>query len=184
MKKIIILLFIALALIQWAVPISMIVGHENVLAKGKEFRFLTEPIDPEHPFQGRYIFLNFKESSFIVPNPPKFESGDKIFVRLEEDRNGFAIVSCISSERPANDGHYIEARVSYVSHTGNNGDSSEVNFNYPFDRFYLNEYKAPEAENRFRRSQMDTTKLTYALVRILDGKAVVKNLYINNEPIQ
>ena len=64
--KIVIIAFVLLALIQWVLPARMIWEREEVLQIGKEFKFIVEPIDPEDPFKGRYINLNFKAGSHSV----------------------------------------------------------------------------------------------------------------------
>jgi len=179
MKKIIIPCFIALAIIQWAVPASMIMGREKVLAEGKDFRFLTAPVDPAHPFKGRYIFLSFKENSYSVPSSRRFSNGQKIYVRLAEDSKGFAIIDGITEKREERS-DYVEASIDYIQY---NGDTTVVNISYPFEQFYMNEYKAPEAEAVYRDAQRDTSKLTYALVSVLNGEAVVKNVFIDDQPI-
>ncbi|HMB62545.1 MAG TPA: hypothetical protein VKN36_05700, partial [Eudoraea sp.] len=55
---------------------------------------------------------------------------------------------------------------------------------YPFDRFYMEESKANEAELTYRQSQRDTSKITYALVRIKNGEAVLKDVMIDGISIR
>ncbi|MBA4241981.1 MAG: GDYXXLXY protein, partial [Sphingobacteriaceae bacterium] len=49
-KKLLLVTFCVVALIQLYVPAKMIFDSEDILTTGKEFKFKTEPIDPNDPF--------------------------------------------------------------------------------------------------------------------------------------
>lgn len=56
----------------------------------------------------------------------------------------------------------------------------------PFDRFYMNQKIAPEAERVYRKYSRQTIfadNKTYIEVRIKNGKGTIEDLYINNKPI-
>ena len=55
---------------------------------------------------------------------------------------------------------------------------------YPFDRYYMEESKAYDAELTYRKSQLDTSQIAYALVSIKDGEAVLKDVLINGVSIR
>ena len=67
-KNIIIILFLLVALAQLFVPAQMIYNQEDILDTGKLVKFQCEPIDPNDPFRGKYITLNFKENRIKVKN--------------------------------------------------------------------------------------------------------------------
>lgn len=65
-KNIIIILFLIVAVAQLFVPLQMIYNQEDIINTGKIVKFQCEPIDPNDPFRGKYITLNFKESEIKV----------------------------------------------------------------------------------------------------------------------
>lgn len=180
--KIILPVFIIVGLAQWLVPAQMIWKREIVLQKGNTFRFLTEPVDPTNPFIGKYITLNFKEEVAWVNNEHPLERDQTIYVLLKNDSAGFAHIDGITTNEPANQTAYVKAKVRYLSNY-NSSDSIEVNIDYPFDEYFMEEHKAPKAEEEYRKANRDTTKQTYAEVKIWKGIAVTENVYINNKPL-
>jgi len=135
----IIIMFIVLAGIQLYVPAAMIMDQENVLKNGKAYKFKTQPIDPNDPFRGKYITLNYDiEGSYPVQN--KSEYGKRVYVLLKEDENGFAQVDDILSKKPES-GNYIRVEESRYSY-----NEEEIDIEILQNRFYMEESKAPEAE--------------------------------------
>ena len=61
--KYIFILFVIVALIQLFVPAQVILQQESVLETGNVYRFKTQPVDPNDPFRGKYITLNYAISS-------------------------------------------------------------------------------------------------------------------------
>lgn len=51
-KKTLLSVFILVAIVQLYVPAKMILDREDILDTGKEYKFKTEPIDPNDPFRG------------------------------------------------------------------------------------------------------------------------------------
>jgi len=180
MKYKYVILFIILALVQWVLPGRTIWEKGQVLKKGQLFRFQTEPVDPSDPFKGKYITLNFEESSFTDTINRGLHGNDHVYVVLVKDRQGFATIENIAVEQPKGTNAYVRARVFYVSHEK---DSITVHLNYSFDEFYMDEYEAPKAESLYHESNRNTANTTYASVKILNGEAVIENVYINDVPI-
>ncbi|HYJ37275.1 MAG TPA: GDYXXLXY domain-containing protein [Chitinophagaceae bacterium] len=184
MKILILPIFILLVLVQWYVPGKMIWNKEKVHLSGKEFKFETEPVDPIHPFKGRYVTLNFVSDTFSFDSSLQIEYGKDIYVELVENRNGFAEVRNISNTIPTNNDYYITASISSISSTTQNGiNRSLVFIEYPFEEYYLEEYKAPKVEEIFRSIGRDTLHTTYAIVKVLNGDAVIKDIILNNRSI-
>jgi uncharacterized membrane-anchored protein len=180
--KIILPVFIIVGLAQWLVPAQMIWKREEVLQKGTSYRFLTEPVDPTNPFIGKYITLNFKENSAWVKRSYFLVRDQTIFVLLATDSAGFAKIQGITANEPTNQTAYVKAKVHYTSDYGAS-DSTEVHIDFPFDEYYMEEHKAPKAEAEYRKANSDTTKPTYAQVKIWKGTAVTENVFINNKPL-
>lgn len=183
MKQLTFIIFVIIVIIQWAVPGSMIWQREKILTSGKVFNFRTEPVDPSDPFKGRYIRLNFKEAQFRSISPDStLESYGDVYVLLEKDNEGFAKVKNVVKQKPAAVVDFVEASINYISKE--NKDTSVIFINYPFDEFYMDEFKAPKAETAYRQSNIDTAQKTYAAISVLNGEAVIKDVMINNKPIR
>ena len=174
-KKIILPLFIVVALLQLYVPASMILEREEVLETGKKFKFKTAPIDPNDPFRGKYITLSFDRRSIPVEVDSIWKPREEVFVTIAEDKEGFAYPVAVSKE-PFDTPYYIKASVV-------NSYDGKVRVNYYFNRFYMEEYKAPEAETTYHQAQRDTATIAYALVAIKNGEAVLKDVFIDDVPI-
>lgn len=179
-KKLVIPAFLIMALAQIYFPAQIIFNSENIFREGKEFLFKIAPIDPTDPFRGKYIVLSFEETSARVSNALDWNYGDPVYVSLGTNEKGFASIQSISKDKPENSGDYVKASVSYVS-----GDSAaHVTIQYPFDRFYMEESKAYDAEIIYNESLRDTAQVTYALVAVKNGDAVVKDVVINGVPVR
>jgi hypothetical protein len=61
-------------------------------------------------------------------------------------------------------------------------DGEEVYVTTPFARYYVEESIAPEAERAYRGSAQVSN--AYITVRVLDGRAVIDGLYIDDEPLE
>ena len=179
-KHIIIVLFVVLAGIQLYVPAEMIFENEDILKTGKEFRFKTRPIDPYDPFRGKYISLDLEESQFIMDSTKEWNNLRNVYVMLEEDSAGFAKIEDVSEIQPPI-GDFLRAEVwnSYVNEKGR-----IINVSMPFERYYMEESKAYEAELAYRESNIDSTSVTYAVVAIKNGKSVLKDVMIDGESIK
>jgi uncharacterized membrane-anchored protein len=179
MKKIIIPLFIALAFIQWWVPAQMIMGYEKVLKKGVAYKFLTEPVDPADPFRGKYISLNFKADEFLLPGNHRFTGRQEVYVGLAKDDSGYAKINWLSDKEPAAGSDYVKAIISYIDYD----NKQKVHIAYPFDKYYMEEYRAPRAETVYRESNRDIKNRTYARIKIFNGDAVIEDVLINDSSI-
>ena len=173
--------FLLLVIVQWIIPGKTIWEKDQVLKKGDPYKFRTEPVDPSNPFKGKYITLNFAENSFTDTVSRGLSGKDQVYVILDNDAHGFATIKDLSTIKPPNTNSYVKAAVYYTSVEN---DSITVYLEYPFTEFYMQEFKAPKAESVYRESARDTSKKTYALVRIFNGDAVIENVFINDVPIR
>jgi uncharacterized membrane-anchored protein len=177
MKKIILPLFILMCLVQWYVPGKMIFDQETLLKEGTVYKFKTAPIDPADPFRGKYIILSFEANRYEVSDYKKWERQQDVYVSLT-DSASFARISGVSVEEPQN-ADYIKARIGTVT----TYEPYTLWIEYPFERFYLEESKAAEAEKLYWKSQADSTQVTYAVVSVKDGEAALKDVMINDRSI-
>lgn len=175
-KNILFVIFLIVVIVQLFVPAKIIYDSEDILADGKEFKFRTAPIDPIDPLRGKYIFLQFKENSINVNNSNDWANGETIFVSFENDENGFAKIKSIHKEKPEATIDFVKSKITMVF-------QNKVTVIYPFDRYYMEETKAGKAEIIYNNSIIDTNKITYALVSVKNGNAIIKNIYIDEIPI-
>lgn len=180
MKQVLIPAFLIMAYAQWFVPGNMIWGRQRVLDKGKVYKFQTQPIDPVNPFKGRYVSLNFSSNSFRTGKKHGLNYGQKVYIQPGIDSSGFAVIKSLLKKPPAGT-DYIEASVDYINDW--NADSVAVIYiKYPFEEFYMEEFKAPKAEKLYWDTATDHSK-TFAVIKAFKGDCVIEDLYINNKPI-
>ena len=170
--------FILMVLVQLYVPAQMILGREDVIESGVAYKFKTRPFDPNDPFRGKYIRLSFEEERVVVDTTLKWISGEDVYAILGTHENGFAKIKGLSKVAPTGDQDYIKTTVRYSNYSSNS-----VRITLPFDRFYMEESKAYDAEVLSRVSFRDTSKLVYALVNVKEGEAVMSNVFIDDVPI-
>ena len=180
-KRWLILVFAVVAAIQVAVPVIMILQREPILRTGHVYKFKTSPVDPYDAFRGRYVQLAFEQDHAVWRSHDEIQSGMELFASVTTDTNGFAVIREVAAERPAQ-GDYIKV---VANHTGWGPNARSVYFMLPFDRYYLEETKAPQAEKTYwEHNRRNATNDTYAVVRIKDGAAVLADLYVADKPIR
>lgn len=180
-KKITFVVFCLVVVAQLYVPGKMVFDRENILVTGKPFKFKTAPVDPSDPLRGKYITLNFEETQAKVYDEKNWDYNMTAYVLLSTDSNGYAIIDRATHHEPiaGSNVDYILANTFYY-----NTNDSTVSIEYPFNRYYMEETKAQAAEDLYRNSIGGSTKVTYALVYVKDGKAVLKDVMINDASIK
>jgi len=177
--KNILIAFALTALAQLATPLKMVYDSEMTERQGTEYRFRTAPIDPTDPFRGKYITLSY-DIDIIPTKDSSWVSNEKIYVSLGTDTKGFAKITKVSRTEPEQ-GDYIATTVDYYYAYNNN-----LHIALPFDRYYMEESKAYEAETAYREynSTDKNAKPAYAAVAIREGDAVLKDVIIDGIPIK
>lgn len=171
-------LFVVLAVLQLAAPLSVVAWREVILNAGDQVKFLTAPVDPVDALRGRYVALSIQER--FARFPLASTSGRdyrRLYVLLTRDAHGFAHVTGVSVKRPSG-GLYIRARVRPFYFPARR----QVQIEWPFDRYYLNERLAPQAERLYR--QQAGRQNAYVTVRVLRGQAALEELYVAGQPIE
>lgn len=170
------IVFVVVAVVQAFVPLKMIYDTEKINDEGTVYKFKTEPIDPNDPFRGKYITLRFEAENFKTTDS-LMDMRQDVYVSVENDSEGYARVKEILKEEPE-EGHYFKAKTGYLV-------SDELHLDFPFDRFYMEESKAPQAEVAYRKySATDNPKPAYALVAIKDGETYLKDVIVDDKPIR
>jgi len=175
-----VLLFVVVAAVQVAVPVTMILQRKTILRYGRTYKFRTRPVDPADAFRGRYVQLGFEQNHAPCHAPVEFQPNMELFARVADGADGFAVISEVAPTRPAQ-GDYVKVRL-----TGWPKDHADVYFTLPFDRYYLEETKARQAEKTYwehnRRNQTNTD--TYAVVWINGGDVTLADLVVGGKPIR
>jgi uncharacterized membrane-anchored protein len=162
----------------------MIWEQEDILQNGKAFRFKTRPIDPTDPFRGKYIVLSFDAEEYPVYKPDQWVTDQTAYAILQEDDSGFAEISTLLQEEPTGGEDYIQTKIAYVH---DYGESPYLRLDLPFNRYYMEESKAYEAEVISRQSFRggeDNRKPAYAVVRVKDGRATLEDVIVGGLPIK
>lgn len=183
MKKLYLTLLLFIIFVQLAVPFKMIYDRERVLKNGTRFSFKTRPIDPADPFQGRFVRLQLKEDQCNIPEDRRddFRRKQKIYATIGIDEDGYAYFMEAQKEVPAA-AHFLKTRTRGGVSKRNEEEQYNVRIQIPFDRFYMEEGKAPRAE----KLAIDAARKgdCWVDVRILNGKAVIEDVYVEGESIR
>ncbi len=169
--------FIVMVLAQWFVPGQMIYQQEQVLNEGTPYKFRTVPIDPNDPFRGKFIVLNYEMDKVKKPSE-EVEYDEDIYVYIETGKDGFAIATHASIKAMDTDQDYV-----IVKSNGVYEDS--LNFSLPFNIHYMDEGKAYNAEVAVREATRDSLlDNCYGLVYVKGDRAVLSDVFINEVPIK
>jgi len=154
----------------------MIVRYESTLQTGEAFRVRCVPVDPADLFRGRYVRIKLETFRVPLDEGQSFDEGKPAFIEVEKDEQGFMRVVDISTERPKQ-GIYFEAK----GWVGFDGETKErfVEAILPFDRYYMTEELAPQAERAYRNAPTEA----FAVIRVRDGFAALEQLYFDGLPV-
>ncbi|MEW5807730.1 MAG: GDYXXLXY domain-containing protein [Acidobacteriota bacterium] len=169
-------LFCLLAVIQIAVPVSMLVRREITLRTGKQFKFKVTSVDFSDAIPGRYVALSFKGDQVTLPEGMRIFEGQSVYALFENDENGFACFKSVSRMRPKG-GNYIKATVK-------KSGSKEATLSLPFDRFYLEEEIAPPVRKACCKYSEEKKCSGFTTVRVKSGLAVLEEVYIDDLSIK
>jgi hypothetical protein len=126
------------------------------------------------------VILGFQDDSFTFPDSIYFWRNQDVYVQIFEDEDGFAKIRDVLSELPGEGNDYVKATIQYSNYFK---DSTRLLIRYPFDRFYMEEYKAPVAEDMYFESQRDSLKTSWAVVKVKNGEAALEDVMIDGVSI-
>lgn len=178
-KKIQIIFLTALFLGQLFILGNMAYQHDQIASSGEQLKFRIRPVDPHDPFRGKYITLDFEDDSSPIQWNESLFSNGKTFVQFEVAEDGYARIAHIQGHAFAN-GPYLELPTESIRkrYKGN------VYVDFPFDRFYMEESKAPRAERELRANPQNEELESYALVAFKNGKAVLLDVVVGEKSIK
>lgn len=174
--KYIITAFIATAIAQLFVPFKMVFENEMAYLGGTEYKFKTAPVDPNDPFRGKYVQLDFAADT-IRAKQGTYTEGEQLYALIENGNDGFARIKKLQRTEPGNTDFII------VQAGWNYDDVQHVDF--PFNRYYMEESKAPEAESAYISYNRNIDSIpAYAIVAVKRKTAVIKDVMLDNMPIK
>jgi hypothetical protein len=172
MKALPLVIFGIAALAQWAAPLSQIWTYEQTLSEGTLIKLKCSAPDPYDPLRGRYLAVRPEQAYVDVPADFESEGSDHVFAILTTGADGLATATSLSLSPPAS-GDYIRVTM-YSSY------DKKAYFEWPFERFYINEKLAPEADEWFAEN-IRSTMGVIAEVRVRDGRAVLVDLTLDGK---
>ena len=172
MKIVRLSIFIVVALVQLAVPGSVVWHRMQTLKNGRVWKFKTAPVDPVDAFRGRYVALRFASEQVPAKEPLATAWA---YAVLKEDENGFATIDHLTSARLTGDD------VIRVETTGWWNETQHLHF--PFDRYWVTEKDAPAAEQAYFTNSRKGNENAYVTVRVRNGDAAIDQLFLDNQPL-
>jgi len=174
-----------------AYPVAKIISFEYPSVPPNIYMFETEIRDPYDPMRGRYVSLNFKQNQVRLPGREKNLLGwDRpCYAVLEANPDGTARIADLVTDvkqLPAGK-DFLKVRYTYYTRdfdadTKEHKETGVHVIVLPFDRFYLNERLAPEAEKEVR----ENTRRGKAFVRVKiyrNGNFALDDLLVDGKPI-
>ena len=181
----------------------MIIRRELALRNGVVCRFLTAPVDPYDAFRGRYVALDTAEANSQLCDR-EYARGQRIYAVIGEGTNGYSMIERLTP-RPEAEAVCIQTRVLscweeyHQLPAGTNGAARakrirhttrvptgqyRVRYALPFDRFYMDEKLAPEAERAYLDASRRGKQEGVVVVRVWRGLGVIEDLELGGRPIR
>ena len=166
-------------------PVNKVLKFERPAVPPVEMRFKVSAYDPYDPMRGRYLQLHVDCPAKEGVKPPASHSGwDTVTAVLEKDEAGFAVVSALlkRGDTPPADKPFVKGATPSFGWAAEEKRISGVLM--PFDRFFLNEPLAKDAEKLLRKVTRDPKRSAVLVVDIhRNGNWAVKELLIDGKPI-
>jgi hypothetical protein len=116
----------------------------------------------------------------IVTDASIWNYADVAYATFEEDSVGYAKIGKIDRQVPPGQ-DYLEVKISSIINTPG---EQRVYVDYPFDRLYMEENKAVNAEQIYRDAMSDNQASAYALVYIKDGRGVLTDVFVDGKSLK
>ena len=172
-------------------PVRTIQRFMFPAAKGIALRFPVTVYDPYDPMRGRYVRLSLTTGRDIVlPKKNRdldFRYRQKVFAVLDIRGESPKIVDLVAERKEIPPGafflpvQYLSFNRDYDTKTRKYLKTGKHHVRLPFERFYLNERKAPKAEKLLQKRN---TKAELLVIVYPDGVYQVKDLFINGSSVR
>jgi uncharacterized membrane-anchored protein len=182
--------------LQLAATASSIVRYESTLRTGTLYRIPTAAVDPADVFRGRYVAVR---PTIIVPEPipretqdvlDRIQLGEQGYVVLGTGANGLARAEAVRLDPPAQ-GDYLKIVSAWPQMREDRSQPNQqyvrigYNLTFSFDRYYMNDVLAPQAQERVTAAaQGDVQDRAWLAVKVKNGAGVIEGLYLDGVPIE
>jgi len=166
--------------VQWAAPLASIRAHEEVLERGVVVRIAVAAPDPFDPLRGRYLRVRPLESEVCLDaEPSHLKSEQQAWIQLEKRADGLHHLGKVTEHRPMS-GDYLMVTLRHSwNRTGTVTDKNpKFAVIWPFDRFFVNEKLAPQADAWLRENTRGKNTVVLEL-RLLKGTPVLTDLEVD-----
>lgn len=159
---------------QWAVPLVGVWQHERILVRGTVVRIRCTAPDPYDPLRGRFLAVAAEQTKFSKPVEMPVGRSVSVWATLTADAEGLSTIESLSLTPVS--GPTVIKLVARVPDW--NREQETVTLEWPFDRFYLNERLAVDADRRLAEV-FSAGKRPVAVLRLLNGQAVLADLLLD-----
>ena len=183
-------------ILQLAATASSIVRYESTLRTGALYRIPTAAVDPADVFRGRYVAVR---PTITMPEPipretqdvlDRIQMGEQGYVVLGTAANGLAQANAVRLDPPAQ-GDYLKIESAWPQMRENPSQPNlpyvrtGYNLTFSFDRYYMNDVLAPQAQERVTdAARGNVENRAWLAVRVKNGAGVIEGLYIDGVPIE
>lgn len=176
-------LFGAAILLQCAILVLMVADRVRILREGREVTLQTRPVDPRDLLRGDYVVLGYDISQLpagALAGQPTAERNPVMFVKLAPDANGLYQAVSVHAEPVTVTAPevLIRGRVVYSC-----GSTSRTFCDKLQIRYGLESYFVPEGEGKKLEQARNQQKLRVVAAVLPSGRAAIKRLLLDGEPV-
>jgi uncharacterized membrane-anchored protein len=179
-------LFGAAILIQCALLILMVADRMQILRGGTEVTLQTQPVDPRDLLRGDYVVLRYDISQLpagALAGQPAAERNPVVFVKLAPNPNGlYEAVSVHAGPVPATAPEVL-IRGRLANDGASCGSPRRVFCDKLLIHYGLESYFVPEGEGRKLEQTRNQQKLRVVASVLPSGRAAIKRLLLDGEPV-
>ena len=160
-------------------PVSRIVAFEAPPSMPKTYDFKVELRDPYDPVRGRHVRLTVPMTVRLPGREKPLDIYDaRMYASLRRGKDGTAEIADLTPEPPAS-GDFIPVRYQGMSNDRKLHQATPL-----FDRFYLNEAAAPEAERLVAEALRSSGRVLVRVKVYSDGNTVVETILIDGRDLR
>lgn len=175
-------LFGVAILIQCVLLVLMVADRMQILREGREVTLQTQPVDPRDLLRGDYVVLRYDISQLpagTLAGKPAAERNPVVFVKLAPNANGLYEAVSVSAEPvPVTAPEIlIRGRVSYSCGSGRTF-CDRLTIKYGLESYFV-----PEGEGKKLEQARNQQKLRVVAAVLPSGRAAIKRLLLDGEPV-
>lgn len=189
-KKLLLALFLLTLAAGLYYPAAKVIRFEFPLVPPAVVRFNAAIYDPYDPFRGRYVAISVQRDQVTVVRDadggPVLDRSSQLYAVIEPDEKGMAkIVNLVKKPQAGKINLRLDRYSVYLYKEKVNAGYDTYNVSLPFNRFYMNEKLAPEAERAFMQATRGGEKgRCQIVVKIYqNGSHAIDDMEIDGIPI-